>query len=154
MKEEWRYSLKACKRWREGHTSVWQPIWKTLSSSAAICVPSMVKYIWLDESTEGTRVIVGSRKTPEKNALILAGVTHFYILELRYACPHTDTHAETHQWRRKQKHLEKSSSGRHGHDLRGLAVFPITWPVQLSARWLPSAFAVATDGCTTNWWNP
>lgn len=66
---------------------------------------------------------------------------------------HTPTHAVTHQWRGKQRHLEKSSSGKHWHDLRGLTAFPITLAAQRSARWLPSAFAVATDGCTANWWN-
>lgn len=48
----------------------------------------------------------------------------------------TPTHAVTRQWRGKQRHLEKSSSGRHWHDLRGLAALPITLVVQLAARWL------------------
>ena len=66
---------------------------------------------------------------------------------------HTPPHAVMHQWRGKQRHLEKSSSGRHWHDLRGLTAFPITLVVQRSATWICVGFTVAADGCTANWWN-
>jgi len=92
-----------------------------------------------------------------ENGLILAAVTHFYpfMLELSYKHTHTltSTHAVMHQWRRKQRHLEKLSSGRLWHDLRELIAFPITLGVERSVRRLPSAFTVASDdGCSTNWW--
>lgn len=129
----------------------------------------MGKSMWLetrlDEGNRRTRLMHSFyfssllKESPyfEKNGLILAAVTHFYtfILALWYARTHkrTPTHAVTHQWRGKQRHLEKSSSGRHWHDLRGLTAFPIALVVQHFPRWLPSAFGVASDGCTTNWRN-
>lgn len=101
-------------------------------------IPSMVKNMCLGETTEGTSMIVGSRKSfALKNILFWQLWPTFTHSDLRYDVrthtythAHTPTHAVTHQWRGKQRHLEKSSSGRHWHDLRGLAAFPITLPVQ------------------------
>lgn len=84
----------------------------------------------------GTRSIVGSREAPV-----------FLFWQLWPTCTNSylsydmHTHTQTHKRpcmlqriseEEKQRHLEKSSSGRHWHDLRGLTALPITLAVQLS----------------------
>lgn len=99
-------------------------------------IPSMVKFgwdhgrdrddCWLKETPLLWTIFLFSQLWPTFTHSDLRYDVHTHT----YTHTHTPTHAVTHQWRGKQRHLEKLSSGRHWHDLRGLAAFPITLPLQ------------------------